>query len=237
MTATTYPESVALAKPDEALILSAHQMLALARQTYAVINTADECEAAAEDLKGIKAKQKALEDARTTITKPLLEAQRAVNALFKRPQDTLAEAERIVKRGILAYQDREDQKRRAAEAAAAEAARKEREKLEAQAAKAAAAGKVEKAEALQATAAAIPERIALPSSAPVLGGVATRSTWRAEVADKAALVAYIATHAEWLHLVDVNLTALNGLARSQKSALALPGVKAVEEKQLAARAA
>jgi colicin import membrane protein len=232
-----YPETVALAKPDEALILSADQLLTLAKNAYAVIATADECEAAAEDLKSIKAKQKALEDARTTITKPLLEAQRAVNALFKKPQDTLIEAERIVKRGILSYQDVEDRKRREAEAAAAEAARREREKLEAQAAKAAAAGKMEKAEALQATAAAIPERIEIQSGAPQLGGVAARSTWRAEVADKAALVSYVAAHPEWLHLIEANMTAINGLARSQKSALALPGVKAVEEKQLAARAA
>lgn len=233
----TYPETVALAKPDAALILSAEQLLGVARQSYAIITTADQCEAAGEDLRSIKSKQKALEDARTTITKPLLEAQRAVNALFKKPQDTLAEAERIVKRAILIYQDGEERKRREAEAAAAEAARKEREKLEAQAAKAAAAGKTEKAEALAATAAAIPERIEVHSAAPQLGGVSNRSTWRAEVTDKAALVAYVAAHPEWLHLVDVNMPALNGLARSQKSALALPGVKAVEEKQLAARAA
>lgn len=232
-----YPESVALAKPDPALILSADQLLSLARQSYAVITTADECEAAGEDLKGIKAKQKALEDARTAITKPLLEAQRAVNALFKKPQDMLLEAERIVKRGILAYQDAEERKRREAEAAAAEAARKEREKLEAQAAKAAAAGKTGKAEALAATAAAIPERIEIQSGAPVISGVSSRTTWRAEVTDKAALVAYISAHPEWLHLVELNMTALNGLARSQKSALALPGVRAIEEKQIAARAA
>lgn len=237
MNATTYPETVALARPDPAMIRSAEQQLALARSTYAVIANADEAMAAAEDLKAIKARQKALEDARTTITKPLLEAQRAVNALFKGPQDMLAEAERIVKRGILTYQDAEDRKRREAEAAAAEAARKEREKLEAQAAKAAAAGKVEKAEALAATAAAIPERISIASSAPKLGGVSSKTTWRAEVTDKAALIAYVAQHPEWLQLVDVNMTALNGLARSQKSALALPGVKVVEEKQLASRSA
>jgi len=237
MNANAYPETVALARHDPALIRSAEQQLALARGTYTTIATADECEAAAEDLKAIKARQKALEDARTAITKPLLEAQRAVNALFKAPQDMLAQAEQIVKRGILTYQDAEECKRREAEAAAAEVARKEREKLEAQAAKAAAAGKVEKAEALSAAAASIPERVAIASSAPKLGGVANKTTWRAEVADKAALVAYIAQRPEWLHLLDVNMTAVNGLARSQKSALALPGVKAVEEKNLAARSA
>jgi hypothetical protein len=237
MNATTYPETVALARPDPSMIRSAEQQLAHARSAYMVIATADDCEAAAEDLKAIKSRQKALEDARTTITKPLLEAQRAVNALFKGPQDMLTQAEQIVKRGILAYQDAEDRKRREAEAAAAEVARKEREKLEAQAAKATAAGKVERAEALTAAAASIPERIAIASAAPKLGGVSSKTTWRAEVTDKATFIAYVAQHPEWLQLVDVNMTALNGLARSQKAALALPGVKAMEEKNLAARSA
>lgn len=237
MNAVTYPESVALARPDPALIQSAEQFLAVARSSYGSIATADQAEAAGEDLKTIKGRQKALEEARTKITKPLLEAQRAVNALFEGPKQLLAEAESIIKRGILTYQDGEERKRRAAEAAAAEAARKERERLEAQAAKAAAAGKVEKAEALQATAAAIPERVEIASSAPKVSGIASKTTWRAEVTDKMALVKYVAEHPEWLALLEVNTTSLNGLARSQKSALALPGVRAVEERQLSARAA
>jgi hypothetical protein len=232
-----YPDSVALTRPDPALIQSAEQYLALACNSYASITTGDECEAAAEDLKSIKARQQALEEARTKITRPLLEAQRAVNALFKGPADMLAQAEQIVKRGILTYQAEEERKRREAEAAAAEAARKERAKLEAQAAKAAASGKLEKAEALQATAASIPERIEIASTAPRLGGVSSKSIWRAEVTDKHAFLTYVIAHPEWLHLLEVNMAALNGLARSQKSALALPGVKTVEEKNLAARAA
>ena len=237
MNAITLPESVVIPRPDPAIIQSAVQFLASARQSYAVITTADMCEAAGVDLKAIKGAQKRLEDARTTITKPLLEAQRAVNALFKGPTDTLIEAERVVKGGILGYQREEERKRLAAEAIAAEAARKEREKLEAQAAKAAAAGKTEKAEALQATAAAIPERVEIASAAPKIEGLATRSVWKAEVMDKAALVKYVAEHPEWLGLVEVNLTALNGLARSQEDALAIPGVKVIEEKQLASRSA
>lgn len=237
MNANTYPEVVALARPDPVLIQSADQFLAIARQNYGNIQTADDCEAAGEDLKSIKTRQKQLEDARTAITKPLLEAQRAVNTLFKGPQETLTEAEGIIKRGILTYQEREEQARRAAEAAAAEAARKEREKLEAQAAKALAKGKTEKAEALQATAAAIPEHVTIVSTAPKVAGLAAKTTWKAVVHDKLALRKFVGEHPEWAHLLDENMTALNGLARSQKGALNLPGVKAVEERQLSARAA
>jgi len=237
MSAVIVPESVIIARPDPALIQSATAFLARAREAYAVITTGDMCEAAGEDLKALKGAQKRLDGSRTAITKPLLEAQRAVNALFKGPTDTLAEAERIVKRGILGYQEIEERKRREAEAVAAEAARKEREKLEAQAARAAAAGKVEKAEALQATAAAIPDRIEIASAAPKIGGLTTKTTWKAEVTDKAALIKYVAEHPEWLGIFEINMTALHGLARAQKDALAIPGVKAVEERQLASRSA
>jgi len=231
------PDSVAIARPDPVLIQSAKEFLAVAQASYGEISTAEQCEAAGEDLKSLKVRQKQLEDARTSITKPLLEAQRAVNNLFRGPQETLSEAERIIKRGILTYQETQERARREAEAAAAEALRKEREKLEAQALRAESSGRVEQAEALRTTAATLPERVELASSAPRVSGLSSRSSWRAELTDKAALVRYVAEHPEWLHLVEVNATALNGLARSQKSALAIPGVRVVEEKQLAARAA
>jgi len=229
------PESIVIARPDPVLIQSAEQFLALARGSYGAITSIDLCEAAGEALKSIKARQKQLEDVRTGITKPLLDAQRAVNNLFRGPQEILAEAERIIKGGILAFQEIEERKRREAEALAAEALRREREKLEAQAARAEASGRIEKAEALRETAAATPERMEIAPTAPRIAGLASRSTWRAEVIDKSALVAYVASHPEWLNLLDPNLTALNGLARSQKSALAIPGIKALEEKQLSAR--
>lgn len=62
-----------------------------------------------------------------------------------------------------------------------------------------------------------------------IAGVWTRPNWRAEVNDKLALIRYVATHPEWVHLVDANESALNGLAKSQREALAIPGVCAVEE--------
>jgi colicin import membrane protein len=236
MNAVAVPETIAIARPDPALIQSADQFLALARSSYSEIQTAEECEAAGEDLKSIKARQKQLEEARTSISKPLLEVQRAINALFRAPQETLAQAEQIIKRGILSYQETEDRKRREAAAAASEALRREKEKLEARAARAEASGKVEVAEALRTNAAVIPERMEVAIPTPKITGLASRSTWRVEVIDKGALVSYVAQHPEWLNLVEPNMTALNGLARSQKSALSLPGVKAIEERQLAARA-
>ncbi len=230
------PESIVIARPDPSLMQGAAQFLAIARASYGEIATADECEAAGEDLKLIKARQKQLEEARTTITKPLLEAQRAINQFFRGPQETLAQAEQIVKHGILRFQEAEERLRRQAEASAAEALRKEREALESAAIVAERTGKVEEAEALRSSAASMPERMQLPAAQSRMSGIAARSVWRAELTDKGAFIRYVAEHPEWLHLVEANATALNGLARSQKSALCLPGVKVFEEKQLAASA-
>jgi len=206
MNSLIIPESVAIARPDPKLMQSVTEFLALAKVSYGEITTAVQCEAAGEDLKLVKVRQKQLEEARTGITKPLWEAQRAVNALFKGPLETLEEAERIIKRGILDFQEVEETKTRTLAAAAAEGLRKEREGLEAQALRAEACGKVEKAEALRESAALVPERMHIAPTAPKLSGVAARSTWRAEVIDKHVFIKYVAAHSEWLHLVDIDLS-------------------------------
>ena len=237
MTASELPQSVAIGRPDPAIIDSADRFLVSAQASYAVITTPDEYEAAALDLQSIKTAQKTLEAQRTKVTVPLNQVVKAVNELFKKPAEALEKAERIIKGAITTYQIAEERKRREQEAAAAEAARKEQEKLLAQADKAAAKGKTEQADALRTTAASIPQNVEIASAVPKVGGIAMRGTWKAVVKDKAALVSYCAGHPEWLHLLDVNEQALNGLARSQKSALALPGVEAREEFGIAARAA
>lgn len=61
-------------------------------------------------------------------------------------------------------------------------------------------------------------------------GVTTATVWHAEVTDKLALIRYVAEHPEWVNLLDPVMPALNSLARSQKDSLAIPGVKAVSER-------
>ena len=60
-------------------------------------------------------------------------------------------------------------------------------------------------------------------------GVSERTTWHAEVTDLQALVRYVARYPEWLGLLEPAMPALNGLARSQRGAMNLPGVRAVSE--------
>ena len=66
-------------------------------------------------------------------------------------------------------------------------------------------------------------------------GVSRRTIWSATVEDKAALVGYVSLHPEWLGLLEPNQTALNGLARSQRDALRIPGVRVKSEVSLATR--
>ena len=62
-------------------------------------------------------------------------------------------------------------------------------------------------------------------SAPRVEGVSFRENWRAEVIDKIAFVNAIAARPELVNLVDPNLTALGHLARAQKGALDIPGIR------------
>ena len=108
-----------------------------------------------------------------------------------------------------------------------EQARKEEEdRIVAEAVFAESEGDTQAAEAILSA----PVVIATVSVAPAVAevaGVSTTTRWSAEVTDKMALIKYVAAHPEWASLLDANAPNLNRLAVSVKSALSIPGVKAV----------
>lgn len=123
--------------------------------------------------------------------------------------------------------ERAEQERREREQAARKA---EEERLLAEAAAAEEAGDAEQAAEILDEAVTIeaPVIVAEPEVAKVEG--TTRVTrWRGEVADKLVLIRYIAEHPEWSHLLVPNMPAVNGLARSQRGELRIPGLRAVED--------
>lgn len=67
------------------------------------IESAEDSEFAGEMLRDVKARHKALEVKRKTITKPLNAATKAVNDLFRAPRETLERAEGILKHKIAGY--------------------------------------------------------------------------------------------------------------------------------------
>lgn len=133
-------------RPPATLQKSAQDALATAK-SY-VIDCPDMYEMAAGELQQIKTLQKGVEKQRTDITGPMNTALKAVNSLFKGPSDWLDQAETILKRAMLTYQQAEEAKRREAQRIAEAAAAAERARIAADAAAAEATARAE-AEALR----------------------------------------------------------------------------------------
>ncbi len=132
------------------------QMLAVA-ESY-VIDCPEMYEAAADDLKAVKAKYKAIEAQRVEIVGPLNKAVKAVNELFRPPLDFLEKAETTLKGRLIAY-DQEQERLRREEQARLEAERRaEQERLRREAEEAA---RVEREARLKAEAEARAAREAL----------------------------------------------------------------------------
>lgn len=219
--------------PDEATFAESKAMLALAKDWD--IETPEMAHAAADDLREVKRLWKELESKRTAITKPLLEAKRQIDELFKPAKGWLKEAERLLKDEILQYQQTEERVARALQREADEEAAKERKRLEAKAKVASATLQKDKAEELREEAAAVVAP-AVVSEAPKLAGVSVRKVWKARVTDKEAFIRHVLDERkDLLPLLMVNEGSLSALARTFKDGLNLPGVTVTEESSVAAR--
>lgn len=246
-------EQLTIQRPDPAaLIAFADRQLIIAQEI--TIDSAPMYEAAADELKAIKKKTKELEEQRVGITKPLDDAKKAVMDLFRRPIDILTQAEGVLKKAMITYADEQERIRKEEQARLDAIARAERERLEQEArakqaeadrlaAEAAASGDsaamaraseaAQEAAVIEATAAIVTAPAEAASVAKV-SGISARGTWKAECNDKAALIRFIAQNEHYINLLDVNQSALNQLAKAMKQTLNLPGVRAYEERSIAA---
>ena len=115
-----------------AIALTNQARRALAGVEDFAIDSDDMLDAAGEDLRRIKAQQKAVEDQRTSITAPLNQVLKAVNDLFRPPAQFLQQAEAKLKGAMLAYTTERERQAEEARRIAEEAARRERERIEAE---------------------------------------------------------------------------------------------------------
>jgi predicted component of type VI protein secretion system len=156
-------------------------------------------------------------------------AWKEVVAKEKAGTDICDQAERIAKGKVLAWQQQELERaaaeQRRLQAEADERARKEREALEKKAAK---LKTPEKAEALRAQAAAVQAPIVQVAVNTV--DAATRTTWKGEVVDIAALLAAATPGSVAASFITINQQAVDAFARSTKGKVPVAGVlfKAVE---------
>jgi chromosome segregation ATPase len=190
-------------------------------------------EMAAEELREIKRRQKALDTQRKEMTRPLDESKKRIMELFKTPLDALSQAERLIKAALGKYHEAIEKERRRLEAEARERARKEQEKLQKRAEQAAEKGQAEKAEMLQEQAEQTAAPIVAKHKAPA--GVSARVIWSAEVTDKMELIKAVAAGTVPHTVLEPNMAVLNRQAVALQDAMCYPGVKAVSKKSYAAR--
>ncbi len=130
------PDASALNKSAEAFLASARAMTITSQSMYGM---------AANELQAIKAKTKDLDEQRTGIVKPLNEAVKRINDLFRAPLDFLGQAERVIKNTMITFNDQQEAIRREEERKAQAIAEAERARLASLAAQAAAKAREEEA--------------------------------------------------------------------------------------------
>lgn len=199
--------------------LAAGRMLQIAR-VYKVTSP-EMYQAAADDLRALKTRAREIEEKRKSMVQPLDQARRAIQDFFRPAQELYDQAEQLIKRAMIVYDDEqvrirreeeakqrrlieEEQRRLADEAAKAEADRK---RLEEEARKAEAAGQHDQAEQLEReaqaklaetnaardAAATMPTTIVTATEAPKAEGVSFTETWSAEVVDLMTLIVAVAS--------------------------------------------
>jgi hypothetical protein len=206
------------------------------------VDSQDMYEIAAEELRGIAKKRDQIEELRKSLTRPLDESKKRIMALFRQPDEILANAEQALRGAMLTFQQAEQKKADEARRKAEEEARAERERLQAAAAEAKKTGDVAAIEDAQ-VALEIAEvaPVAMPAVAtPKATGIGIRTTWKHEIVDFKALVIAAGKAAEagdetLLGYLEPNTTAIGGVVRSLKGATRIPGVRAIEDKGLSVR--
>lgn len=239
------PAREALAWPERAAALA--------------ITTPESYVSAGELLKGIKALRAKIAETFDPHIKRALEAHRALVAERRAAEDPLTAAEGVIKGKLVAYDAEQERLRRLEEQRVREEARRQEEirrleeaaELERQARERQAQAALlvddeiaqqiaqqEAAELQTQAEATIAEPVEapvvfVPKATPKVAGISYRETWSAQVVDAMALIRHVAAHPEHANLLTPNTTALNGLARSLRQSMAIPGVKAVATRQVA----
>lgn len=141
----------------------------------------------------------------------------------------VGERKLAIKMDMRKWEDEQERIRREAQAKAEAAAKKQaEEEALAHAVELEANGHNDAAEAVISAPVVAPP-VFIPKATPSGFGNATRRTWGAEVTDLMDLVKAVAAGKAPVQAIEANMVFLNGQARMMKSALAYPGVRAIEK--------
>lgn len=201
-------------------------------------------QAATELLKAIKQLRHKIAETFDPHIKRAFDAHRALCEEKRQAEAPLTDAERLLKNELVQYDDARERLRREEQRRLEEAAKREAEAdAIARAAALETEGRAYGDDTLVAEANQIieeqlqappPPIAAVARMTPKVAGIVHRSTWNARVTDLHALVKFVAANPSHLGLLQANLPALNAQARSLKSAMRLPGVQAIETRDVAA---
>ena len=208
--------------PTQASIQTALKPYLEDRLPTIVIESAESYEQAGALLKDVTRKRKEIEEAEKTFTRPVDELKKTYKALFAPALARYANVEAELRQGITDYTRRLEADRRRLEAELRDAQR-EAERSAAELARTLEAqGKPEQAAAAVALAAApIP---VVHADLPKVSGLSLRDTWKGEVTNMDEFLLYIVEH-DMYHLIQVNQSALDTLARQTKGIRKVPGIK------------
>lgn len=187
--------------------------LMVKRVTGLTITNDDDYSRGGDILKDIKARIKAVKDYWKA---PKAAAQAAHKTLVDREKQMLKpleDAEATVKKTMLAYTTEQQRKRQ-----------EEQARLAALAAQAEQQGDADGAAFMREMSAAV-------EPVQPTGGVSVRTTWKARVTDPKKVPAYF----DGYELREINMTALNGLARQYEGGWDIPGVEFYQENQMSVR--
>lgn len=146
----------------------------------------------------------------------------------------LSEAEAIIKRSMVTYQNAVEEARRVAEREARKRQQEEAERLMAEAIEAEKAGNDADA-AIGMAMAEMVEDITPASSMvmpPKASGISTRKVWKARIINAEQVPVY----ANGIEIRPINTSALDGLARMSRGTVVIPGIEFYEETVMSARA-
>ena len=197
---------------------------------YAV-NTLPQHQAAATFLKEVSTQRRELEGERKKITQPLDESKRRVMDFFRLPLSALSQAESIIKRAMITFQNKEEAARKEQERKLREQARREEERkrkaLDKKIETAQKNGKEEKAADLleQKADVHVPVPVVPTVAEHRTPGVTKKTIWKFRVLDKNKIpVEYMIPDEK----------TIGELVRATKGTLEIPGVKIYPETIIAA---
>jgi len=197
-------------------------------QTFAIATMTD-YQLAGEELKAIKRRMKELDDLRKSMTRPLDNAKKAVLDFFRPVSDGLSQAENLIKRAMLGYQQEQERKRQEEEARLRKITEDEQRRRDAlaekQAEKARARGNEERAQEILENVPIIPIPVVLKEQ-PKVKGIATREIWKFRFVNVSLLPR---------EYMIPNEKMLLAFARATKGTIPVPGVEFYSEEIVAAR--